>query len=213
MRVVQTLAALSLVWVMGVVQADEPLPDQWSYLSLGSHWKVSSMLDGQVYSSDGRPVGQLHDLIFDHEGGLRRLVVESETRGGWRYLALKWGETRYSSAVDSLTLDVSMAEIEAMEWHEQPDFAGDDYEASNLVGLLVDAGEATRWGQVTDLLIAPAERGISALVVQSLGVGRLQYAVPPNWSGVDYGEHRASLPYSSAVIEEQGRMGSGQSPM
>src|SRR5690625_6588250 len=121
---------------MGVVQSDEPRPDQWSYLSLGSLWKVSSMVDGQVYSSDGRPVGQVHDLIFDHEGGLRRLVVESETRGGWRYLALKWGETRYSSAVDSLTLDVSMAEIEAMEGHERPGFARGHSAAASLVAPL-----------------------------------------------------------------------------
>lgn len=213
MRFATALAGLALSLLLTQVSAEQSLPDQWSYVTLGSHWRVSGMLDGQVYSDDGRPVGRLHDLIFDHQGQLQQLVVESETRGGWRYFVLDWAQTRYSSAVDSLTLSASMAEVEALPQSDTPDFAGDAYEASNLMGLLVNLSDRQRWGQVTDLLISPTERQVSAMVVESLGPGRLQYAAPPYWDELDYDEHLVTLPYTVEVIEGQGRMGSSQPGM
>ncbi len=78
------------------------------------------------------------------------------------------------------------------------------------MGMMVDLADRESWAQVGDLLVSPTDLQLSAMVVESLGPGRLQYAVPPRWDGVDYQGHRLKLPYTVPVLEGQGRLSRNQ---
>lgn len=194
---------ITALWAVGL--GAKSLPERWNYTGLERDWRVSQMLDSQVYTSDGRPVGLLHDLVFDRDGKLRTLVVERGDDDAGSFFALPWGDSRFSSAVGSLTLTVPVAEVREVEHRDTPDFVDGGYEASNLMGMMVDLKGEKRWGQVADLLIPEGGDEVSAMVVEDLGVGRREYALPPRWGDVGYDEHRLSLPYEVDTVKGLGR--------
>lgn len=59
--------------------ADKDLAN-WDNSSIDGHMRVTNVMDSEVYMQGGREVGEIRDVVFDRDGNVASVIVESNGR-------------------------------------------------------------------------------------------------------------------------------------
>lgn len=159
--------------------------EQWDYSSLEGDWLASRVLDADVHGTDGRELGEVHNLILDGQGKLKSVIVEA---GGFldvgdNHFRVPWSEVKVAADGNSVTVPVSADNIDAYTVFDgerlDKSLVEDAYRASELVRTFVSLEDRKGYGMVTDLVFSP-EGELEAVVAQpAAGYGATgAYAVP-----------------------------------
>lgn len=178
--------------------------DGWDYTPLLDDWKLSAVMEGDVISSDGKDVGDVHDIIFNEAGLLDSIVVEQHEKNlNWNFYEVAWSDIDFDPASGEVMLELDKAEVEALPDLELAEFSGpEEIEASNLIGMPVNLDGVTPYGEVTNVTVTPGANELSALIVESDGLGAFSYAVPADISDIDADSVGIVLPYTVEEVED-----------
>ena len=195
-------AALCFSAVAFSASANEDLAD-WSYNTLTDDWSLNDVVGGEVIASDGIIVGYVNDIVFDESGLLDTVVVQQKSKSGdWEFYEVAWANIDFDPALGEVELKVDSEAVDAFSEVEIADFSGpEEVEASNLIGMDVNVDGMAPYGEVHDLLVMEGANSLSAIVVESDGLGAFHYAVPADIEDLDADSVVLELPYTVDDVE------------
>lgn len=204
MKRMLTLIATGLMLTAPAALAEIDLAD-WEIDPLHSHWRLSKIMEGPVYSSDNVQVGEVHDVILGPTGLITSVVVERKKDDGlgWKYFEVEWLRADFDPLLGHVDLEMTREKALEIPTRELPNFKGDEeYEASDLLGLDVNLDDARPYGEIVDLLVSPSTNDVESFVVASDGIGDLRYALPANFDQLDTNRMQVDLPYVVDEVED-----------
>lgn len=213
-KIHMTLTAALGVFLAAPAMAVDTYAEDWDYEPLYDDWRISQVMDGTVHAAGGKKVGEVHDILFGPEGLVDTIVVEKKVNDelNWQYYEVAWANVDFDPALGQVQLDMSSKEIANREKRDVPAFAeSSEVEASNLLGMTVNLENQDQYGEIADLLISEGENELSAFVVQSDGIGDMQYAVPAGFETIDVDPAMVELPYDDRLIEDLDRFATSDS--
>lgn len=175
----------------------------WDYAPLTEDWSLDNIVGGEVIASNGIQVGYVNDIIFDESGLLDTVVVQQkDDSGDWTFREVAWANVDFDPALNQIELKVDSETFNGFDELEIADFSGpEELEASNLLGMDVNADGMAPYGEVEDLLVTEGANSLSAIVVESDGLGSFHYAVPADIEDLDGDSVVLDLPYTVEDIE------------
>lgn len=210
LRYVCAVAAFSLMTsasAMAASQTNATDLTKWDYSALKGDWLASSVIDSEVHGTEGRELGEVHNLILDGDGNLKAVIVEA---GGFldigdNHFRVPWSEVKLAPNTGSVTVPVSADNIDAYTVFDgeklDKSLVEDAYRATELVRTFISLKSRAGYGMVTDLVFSP-EGKLDAVVAQpATGFGAGAYAVPYTSGMYDRARGTWEFPYDGKDLE------------
>lgn len=211
------LCATTLLISFSAGAADTASLANWNDNVLKDDWRVSQVLDGVVLTRERAGAGEIHDVLISESGYIQSLIVRRkpaedkpqlwETDKEFLYYEVDWTETDFNPAMTEVIVEKTFPQIQVLPHREDPSaFQSDDeYEASKLLGMRVDATDVAAYGEIDDLMFSRGVHEITAFIVDLGGKGTNLFAVPADMSVVDYPGSVIELPYKSEKFGTLGK--------
>jgi len=158
------------------------------------------LIGAPVRAQDGRPLGEVKDILIDRYDNIDRLLVE--LRGGapgiGRHVAVPWDQLKFAERL--AFVQVSQGDVERGAYSlpkertgAAPPAAQREWRANELLGDYASLEDAPRYGLVSDLIFDQNGRARGVIVERA---GGEVFAYP--YAGVRPGAGAYPLPYRAA---------------
>lgn len=185
----------------------------WSYGPLYQSWRLTTLMEASVHAETGERVGWVEDVIFDQDGAIDTVVVE--TKGDMvdngRFFEAEWETLVFDSEERAVTLPYTVAEVVDLETaptHAAFDSRG-ERRGEALLSMVVNLDGREPYGRVDDLLVNTIGK-VDAYVVEPDGEEGMGYALPYDPNRIDTSVEHATLPYTQDKVIELGRFDYGE---
>ncbi|MEQ8603404.1 MAG: PRC-barrel domain-containing protein [Marivibrio sp.] len=185
----------------------------WSYDALYGDWRLTSLMEASVHAETGERVGWVEDVIFDQNGVIDTVVVE--TKGDMvengRFFEVEWDTLVFDSQERAVTLPYTVAQVldlETAPTHAAFD-SGQERRGEALLSMVVNLDGREPYGRVDDLLMNVVGK-VDAYVVEPDGEEGMGYALPYDPNRIDTSVEHTTLPYTQDKIIELGRFDYGE---
>lgn len=180
--------------------------ERWDYEPLIDDWRASAVLGGDVFTRNGREIGDVTDLIFNAQGYITTVIVRADrsvVESGDAYYPVRWGNVDFDPNARAITVDRTLSSIRDLPSRASAAAVTPtgDHRASRLIGLAAALDDRAPYGEVDDLLIDAGAGRLSALLIEPDGRDAAQIAVPAHMAWIDSDTATVELPFRLEVID------------
>ena len=176
-----------------------------------SAWRAEALIDAEVYSRAGEPVGDVEDILIEQGGDVAAVVVEGGgvLDIGDRHVRVDWDEVRLSDAGE-VSVPLARGEMTDFSFYDDNGdgvkVARDETRVTHVLGKEVRYRNGAPYGYVDDLLFSNGKAKATLIrpdVGYGLNRGMYPYATPYYAAEYGYGAGYDFylLPYERSQIE------------
>lgn len=185
----------------------------WRQADLYDGWTAQQFSDATVYGEQGRPIGEIENLIVGADGKLEQIIVE--TGGlldiGDTHIAVPWSEVDLGPDLEWINVPVSDENVEEFSLFDEGEGEVETGErawrATELINDYVSLEDNRRYGMVQDLIFSEDGEVEAILVYPDVTFGEGGPAPYPFYGyddGFDPGSDTYELPYTADEIQKLG---------
>lgn len=170
-------------------------------------FRATRLLGQDVKGPNGKEIGEVQDILVDHEGKIAAIVVEA---GGFLDIGdaafrVKWSDVKTTPGQDGIEVPITEATAERYGLFDGPETLAPnprEFRVSEIIGDSARLRNGTGYGRVSNVVFGRDGRMLGVLVGRDIGYGAGIYGYP--YYGYGYGwtpglAHYA-LPYDNAGL-------------